>query len=187
MTESTESTGGGARGATSVAGDGAAPTTKATAAPRRSWPEPRYRGPSDLRLGPKGAARRRAHDGDDDRPRGRLEYRRWRVEAAAAIGSASGKAYGVVKTSAVTRIRTRGAARIQRRRSRVLGWPRATAVLTEAAPELGRRWIRASRARQGWRRGADFAHRGSAGLWLGAFDAARRRASNGGGRSGWNG
>ena len=33
-------------------------------------------------------------------------------------------------------------------------------------------------------RGADFAHRGSAGLWLGAFDAARRRASNGGGRSG---
>ena len=36
-------------------------------------------------------------------------------------------------------------------------------------------------------RGAGFAHRGSAGLWLGAFDAARRRASNGGGRSGWNG
>ena len=36
-------------------------------------------------------------------------------------------------------------------------------------------------------RGAGFAHRGSAGSWLGAFDAARRRASNGGGRRGWNG
>ena len=36
-------------------------------------------------------------------------------------------------------------------------------------------------------RGAGFSHRGSAGSWLGAFDAARRRASNGGGRRGWNG
>ena len=36
-------------------------------------------------------------------------------------------------------------------------------------------------------RGAGFTHRGSAGSWRGAFDAARRRASNGGGRRGWNG
>ena len=28
--------------------------------------EAHYRGPQDLRLGPKGAARRRAHNGDDD-------------------------------------------------------------------------------------------------------------------------
>ena len=32
-----------------------------------------------------------------------------------------------------------------------------------------------------------FAHSGFAGAGLGAFDAARRRASNGGGRRGWNG
>ena len=36
-------------------------------------------------------------------------------------------------------------------------------------------------------RGTDLAHRGSAGLWLGAFDSARHHASNGGGRSDWNG
>ena len=81
------------RGATSDAGDGAAATAKETAAPRRSWPEPRYRGPPDLRLGPKGAARRCAHDGDDDRRRGRPEHRRWRAEATAAFRSASREAY----------------------------------------------------------------------------------------------
>ena len=36
-------------------------------------------------------------------------------------------------------------------------------------------------------RDAGFAPRGSAGLWPGAFDAARRRASSGGGQRGWNG
>ena len=35
--------------------------------------------------------------------------------------------------------------------------------------------------------GTGFTYRGSSGAWLGAFDAARRRASNGGGRRGWNG
>ena len=63
-----------------------------------------------------------------------------------------------------------------------LGWPQASHVggrrrsdsdEPNAAARLGR--------------GAGFAHRGSAGSWLGAFDAAPRRASNGGGRSGWNG
>ena len=76
-----------------------APATKATAAPHRSWLRPHYRGPQDLRLGPKGAARRRAHNGDDDRRRGRPEHHRRRAEAAAAFGSVSGKAYGAPNRS----------------------------------------------------------------------------------------
>ena len=68
-------------------------------------------------------------------------------------------------------------------------WPRW--CLVDATLDTGRRRAGVdsdepnAAARLG--RGAGFAHRGSAGLWLGAFDAARRRASNGGGRSGWNG
>ena len=63
-----------------------------------------------------------------------------------------------------------------------LGWPQASHVggrrrsdsdEPNAAARLGR--------------GAGFTHRGSAGSWRGAFDAARRRASNGGGRRGWSG
>ena len=63
-----------------------------------------------------------------------------------------------------------------------LGWPQASHV-------GGRRRSDSDEPNAAARLGRDagFAHRGSAGLWLGAFDAARRRASNGGGRSGWNG
>ena len=63
-----------------------------------------------------------------------------------------------------------------------LGWPQASHV-------GGRRRSDSDEPNAAARleRGAGFTHRGSAGSWLGAFDAARRRASNGGGRRGWNG
>ena len=82
-------------------------------------------------------------------PRPRVEWwcwlrRSWPGTAPATSGRGGalrervGKSLRAIKMSAVTRVRTRGAARIQRRRSRVLGWPRATAALTGAAPEFGR-------------------------------------------------
>ena len=62
------------------------------------------------------------------------------------------------------------------------GWPQASHVGGRRRSDSGEP---NAAARLG--RGAGFTHSGFAGSWLGAFDAARRRASNGGGRNGWNG
>ena len=104
LTGSTQSTGayrahwqwpwGGPRPATSAAGAGATPATKAAAAPRRSWPESRYGARGGAGLGPFERARSAASSGGRGFVGLGRNWRRRAAEAAARTGARRKRGYG---------------------------------------------------------------------------------------------